>query len=537
MRRQDCGRRLLHWMRPGGPLASGAGGRGADPIRIRGSRAVRMLYPGPARRRGGSLALAPCRKARARQPDSSPAMRSTPCPRGRWSASWPRAGRCGSSSGSTPPRRTSTWATPSSCASCASSRTRGTRWCSSWATTPRAWATPAGARPPGPCSRARRSTPTPRPSSARPSRCSTPSAPRSGATASGSTCRWRSCSGWRAPRPWPSCSSATTSPSATPHGEPISILELLYPLLQGYDSVAVRADVELGGTDQKFNLLLGARHPAGLRPAAPVDPHHADPAGHRRRAADVQVARQLRGRDRAAGGGVRKADARARRGHAASTTTCCSDEPLDPVAAGGGVQARAWRARSRRAFTARRRRAAAEAHFDRLHVERELPDEIEELAITRRQRLGAPAGRARATRSGSPAPRRGACWPQGGVRLDGEPVPADQLDLAAERLDGARPAGRAGAASADCACAEISFRSPGPGGAILPGPARGDHSWASRREAFFMRERRSRRSPRPEGAAVFENSAACATDAGSSELDWSRPGSTLARPSGRARAY
>jgi tyrosyl-tRNA synthetase len=39
--------------------------------------------------------------------------------------------------------------------------------------------------------------------------------------------------------------------------EPISVLELLYPLLQGYDSVAVQADVELGGTDQKFNLLLG----------------------------------------------------------------------------------------------------------------------------------------------------------------------------------------------------------------------------------------------------------------------------------------
>ena len=41
--------------------------------------------------------------------------------------------------------------------------------------------------------------------------------------------------------------------------EPISVLELLYPLMQGYDSVAVRADVELGGTDQTFNLLLGAR--------------------------------------------------------------------------------------------------------------------------------------------------------------------------------------------------------------------------------------------------------------------------------------
>ncbi|HSZ05025.1 MAG TPA: tyrosine--tRNA ligase [Solirubrobacteraceae bacterium] len=40
-------------------------------------------------------------------------------------------------------------------------------------------------------------------------------------------------------------------------GQPISMLEMMYPLLQGYDSVAVRADVELGGTDQKFNLLLG----------------------------------------------------------------------------------------------------------------------------------------------------------------------------------------------------------------------------------------------------------------------------------------
>jgi tyrosyl-tRNA synthetase len=40
-------------------------------------------------------------------------------------------------------------------------------------------------------------------------------------------------------------------------GRPISIMEFLYPLLQGMDSVAVQADVELGGTDQKFNLLVG----------------------------------------------------------------------------------------------------------------------------------------------------------------------------------------------------------------------------------------------------------------------------------------
>jgi tyrosyl-tRNA synthetase len=40
-------------------------------------------------------------------------------------------------------------------------------------------------------------------------------------------------------------------------GQPISLMEFLYPLLQGYDSVAVEADVELGGTDQLFNLLVG----------------------------------------------------------------------------------------------------------------------------------------------------------------------------------------------------------------------------------------------------------------------------------------
>jgi len=40
-------------------------------------------------------------------------------------------------------------------------------------------------------------------------------------------------------------------------GQPIAIHEFLYPLIQGYDSVAMRADVELGGTDQKFNLLAG----------------------------------------------------------------------------------------------------------------------------------------------------------------------------------------------------------------------------------------------------------------------------------------
>src|SRR5205807_4036848 len=39
--------------------------------------------------------------------------------------------------------------------------------------------------------------------------------------------------------------------------KPISLHELMYPICQGYDSVALHADVELGGTDQKFNLIMG----------------------------------------------------------------------------------------------------------------------------------------------------------------------------------------------------------------------------------------------------------------------------------------
>ena len=106
--------------------------------------------------------------------------------------------------------------------------------------------------------------------------------------------------------------------------QPISVLELLYPVLQGYDSVAIEADVELGGTDQKFNLLFGrdVQEAYGQAPQSiltmPILP------GHRRRAQDEQVLRQLRRRHRSAGGDVRQADEHPRRGRWASTTCCCS---------------------------------------------------------------------------------------------------------------------------------------------------------------------------------------------------------------------
>ena len=55
-------------------------------------------------------------------------------------------------------------------------------------------------------------------------------------------------------------------------GEPISVSELLYPFAQGYDSVAIRADVEVGGTDQLYNLLMGrdVMEHFGLEPQAVV---------------------------------------------------------------------------------------------------------------------------------------------------------------------------------------------------------------------------------------------------------------------------
>jgi tyrosyl-tRNA synthetase len=60
---------------------------------------------------------------------------------------------------------------------------------------------------------------------------------------------------------------------------PIAIHEFLYPLVQGYDSVALEADVELGGTDQKFNLLVGRADAAGTGPAAAGGHHRAAARG------------------------------------------------------------------------------------------------------------------------------------------------------------------------------------------------------------------------------------------------------------------
>ena len=90
--------------------------------------------------------------------------------------------------------------------------------------------------------------------------------------------------------------------------QPISLHELLYPVMQGYDSVALECDVELGGTDQKFNLMCGREIAAPLRAEAADRADDADSRGAGRRAEDVEVAQQCDRHQRAAGGDVRQAD-------------------------------------------------------------------------------------------------------------------------------------------------------------------------------------------------------------------------------------
>ena len=82
--------------------------------------------------------------------------------------------------------------------------------------------------------------------------------------------------------------------------KPVYLHECLYPLMQGWDSVEIRADVELGGTEQLFSLLVARDLQQSRGPGAAGRPDDADPGRHRRRAADGQEPGQLHRRGRAA---------------------------------------------------------------------------------------------------------------------------------------------------------------------------------------------------------------------------------------------
>jgi len=215
--------------------------------------------------------------------------------------------------------------------------------------------------------------------------------------------------------------------------EPISILELLYPLLQGYDSVAVRADVELGGTDQKFNLLLGRdiQQVYGLPPQSiltmPILP---GTDGVQRMSKSLgNYVGVTEAPDEVFGKLMRVPDTAMGTYH-----DLLLDSPVDesrpPVESKRGM-ARALTARLHGEAAA----ATAEEHFDRLHVQRGAPDDIEEFALTPEDgSVHLPALLRDAFGISASEGRR--LLAAGGVRLDGEPLPGDALDLADDGLDG-----------------------------------------------------------------------------------------------------
>jgi tyrosyl-tRNA synthetase len=219
-------------------------------------------------------------------------------------------------------------------------------------------------------------------------------------------------------------------------GQPVAALELLYPLLQGYDSVAVEADVELGGTDQKFNLLFGRdiQTAYGQRPQS------------------ILTMPILVGTD-----GVQKMSKSL--GNYVGVTDppeemfgrlmSIPDEAMadyyrlllgaDPPVGPPNEAKRELARRLADRFHGEGAGAAAEAQFNRVFVERSAPAEMPEVELQPFLDDGSgevhlPRLLAAAFDLSSSEGRR--LIQQGGVKLDGEPVPDAALDLAAKGLDG-----------------------------------------------------------------------------------------------------
>jgi tyrosyl-tRNA synthetase len=216
-------------------------------------------------------------------------------------------------------------------------------------------------------------------------------------------------------------------------GRPISALELLYPVLQGFDSVAVEADVELGGTDQKFNLLFARDVQAALgRPAQSVITMPILPGTD----GTQRMSKSL-------GNYVGVTDPPEEMfGRLMSVPDEAMGEYWRLLVGEGqptGHPAEAKRELARRLverFHGPDAPARAEERFDQVHVHREAPEDVPVAEV----RAG-PDGEVHipqliATEFGTSTSEARRLLSQGGVRLDGEVLDPDRLDVPLEELDG-----------------------------------------------------------------------------------------------------
>jgi tyrosyl-tRNA synthetase len=218
--------------------------------------------------------------------------------------------------------------------------------------------------------------------------------------------------------------------------ESISMLELMYPLLQGYDSVAVKADVELGGTDQKFNLLLGRdiqRAYGQPEQAILTMPILVGMDGRQKMSKSLgnqigitDAPQEMYGKtmsipDEAMGGYYRLL--------------------LRRESPGGELSPRDAKRALARALVgwlhSPEQALAAERDFDRVFLERRAPEQVQELLVQTGEHatVHLPEAMARAFGMSRSEARR--LIEQGGVSLDDATLGPQEHDVAVERVDGA----------------------------------------------------------------------------------------------------
>jgi tyrosyl-tRNA synthetase len=216
--------------------------------------------------------------------------------------------------------------------------------------------------------------------------------------------------------------------------EPISALELLYPVLQGYDSVAIDADVELGGTDQKFNLLFGRDvQDAFSKPAQSVVTMPILPGTDGVRRMSKSLHNYIGVTD----------PPEEMFGKLMSVPDDVMDQYFllllgsSPSDAATAVEAK--RELARRLvdrFHGDGAGVAAEAAFDQVHVRREVPADVPVVGLSPAEGRPVHLPALIADQFGVSRGEARRLIQQGGVKLDGETLASDTLDVATAELAG-----------------------------------------------------------------------------------------------------